>query len=49
MARWTVDEPVALDFDDVRSLKVRLSGGTVAVLASDDKPSVVVSELSGRR
>jgi hypothetical protein len=48
MARWTVDEPMALDFDDVRSLNVRLVAGTVAVLASDDKPSVVVSELSGR-
>jgi len=48
MARWTVDAPMALDFDDVRSLNVRLVAGTVAVLASDDRPSVVVSELSGR-
>jgi Putative adhesin len=48
MARWTVDEPMALDFDDVSSLNVRLIAGTVAVLASDDRPSVVVSELSGR-
>jgi hypothetical protein len=39
MARWTVDEPMALDFDDVRSLNVRLVAGTVAVLASDDKRS----------
>ena len=48
MARWTVDKPIALDLDDVRSLNVRLIAGTVAVLASDDRPSVVVSELSGR-
>ena len=48
MARWTVDKPMALDLDDVRSLNVRLIAGTVAVLASDDRPSVVVSELSGR-
>jgi putative adhesin len=37
MARWTVDKPMALDFDDVRSLNVRLIAGTVAVLASDDR------------
>ena len=48
MARWTVDAPTALDFDDVTALNVRLIAGTVAVLASDDRPSVVVSELSGR-
>jgi Putative adhesin len=48
MARWTVDAPMALEFDDVRSLNVRLVGGTVAVLASDEAPSVVISELTGR-
>jgi hypothetical protein len=58
MTRWTVDAPTALDFDDVTELNVRLIGGTVAVLASEDwQPSpgpstphatLAVSELSGR-
>jgi Putative adhesin len=48
MTRWTVDVPTALDLDDVTELNVRLIGGTVAVLASDDRPSLAVSELSGR-
>jgi hypothetical protein len=48
MSRWIVDSPQRLDFDRVSELKVRLVSGTVAVLASDDAPSVVVSELSGR-
>src|SRR3984957_1926069 len=48
MARWTVDAPTALDFDNGRGLNVRLMAGTVAVLASDDRASLVVSELSGR-
>ena len=37
MTRWTVDAPTALDFDEVTELNVRLIGGTVAVLASDDR------------
>ena len=37
MTRWTVAAPTALDFDDVTELSVRLIGGTVAVLASDDR------------
>jgi hypothetical protein len=48
MTHWIVDAPTALDFDDVTELNVRLIGGTVAVLASDDRPSLAVSELSGR-
>jgi len=48
MRRWTVDAPTRLDLDEVSALNVRLVGGTVAVLATDDKPSLVVSELSGR-
>jgi hypothetical protein len=47
MARWTVDAPTTLQFDDVTALNVRLIAGTVAVLASD-KPSLVVSDLTGR-
>ena len=48
MPHWTVDAPVSLDFDDITQLNVRLIGGTVAVLATDEKPSLVVSEIKGR-
>jgi hypothetical protein len=48
MTRWIVDAPMKLDFDGVSALNVRLASGTVAVLASDDQPSLVVSELLGR-
>jgi hypothetical protein len=37
MTRWTVDAPTALDFDEATELNVRLIGGTVAMLASDDR------------
>src|ERR1700722_3097323 len=39
MARWTVDGPTTMEFDDVTALNVRLIAGTVAVLACDDTPS----------
>jgi hypothetical protein len=39
---------VSLDFDDVTALNVRLIGGTVAVLATDERPSLVVSDIKGR-
>ena len=48
MTSWTVDAPTALEFDDVTELNVRLMAGTVAVLVSDERPSLVVSEMSGR-
>jgi hypothetical protein len=48
MPRWMVDEPMSLDFDEVTALQVRLIAGTVAVLATDDRPSIVVSDLRGR-
>jgi Putative adhesin len=48
MPSWTVDAPERLDFDDVTALNVRLMAGSVAVLASDDRPSMVVTELKGR-
>jgi hypothetical protein len=48
MPSWTVDAPKRLDFDDVMALNVRLMAGSVAVLASDDRPSMVVTELKGR-
>jgi hypothetical protein len=48
MTRWTVAAPTVLDFDDVTQLNVRLIGGTVAVLASDDQSGLAVTELTGR-
>jgi hypothetical protein len=48
MPSWTVDAPKRLDFDDVSALNVRLAAGSVAVLASDERPSMVVSEIEGR-
>jgi DUF4097 and DUF4098 domain-containing protein YvlB len=48
MPSWTVDAPKRLDFGDVTALKVRLMAGSVAVLASDDRPSMTVTELTGR-
>ena len=48
MPYQTIDAPTKLAFADVTALNVRLIAGTVAVLATDDTPSVVVSELSGR-
>lgn len=48
MPSWTVDTPVKMDFDDVSELKVRIIGGTVAVLATGDRPALTVSEIKGR-
>jgi Toastrack DUF4097 len=48
MPHWTVDAPTSLDFETVTALRVRLIAGTVAVMATGDRPSVVVSDISGR-
>jgi hypothetical protein len=48
MPSWTLDGPTSLDFDEVTAVNVHLAAGTVAVLATDDRPSVVVTELGGR-
>lgn len=48
MPHWTVDAPASLDFDAVTALRVRLIAGSVAVMATGDTPSVVVSDISGR-
>jgi uncharacterized cupredoxin-like copper-binding protein len=48
MPSWTVAGPTSLDLDEVTELKVRLMAGTVAVLATDERPSVVVTEHQGR-
>ena len=47
MGQWTIEAPTSLDFDDVTGLRVRLIGGSVAVLATDGKPSLNVSSIEG--
>ena len=38
MPRWTIDSPATLDFDGVVALRVRIVAGSVAVLATTDRP-----------
>ena len=47
MTQWTIEAPTSLDFDDVSGLRVRLIAGSVAVLATDGKPSLDVADISG--
>ncbi len=47
MARWTIEAPTSLEFDDVTGLRIRLIAGSVAVLATDGKPSLDVSSVEG--
>lgn len=47
MAQWSIDGPTDLDFDEVTGLRVRLIAGSVAVLASDSKPSLRVTNVHG--
>ncbi len=47
MTRWTIQAPTSLEFDDVTSLRIRLIAGSVAVLATDGKPSLDVSSVEG--
>ncbi|MEU8121984.1 DUF4097 family beta strand repeat-containing protein [Spirillospora sp. NPDC049024] len=47
MSRWTIDEPTTLDFDGVVALRVTLIAGSVSVLASDERPSIMVGSVEG--
>jgi hypothetical protein len=47
MSRWTIDEPTTLDFDGVVALRATLIAGSVSVLASDERPSVIVGDVEG--
>jgi hypothetical protein len=47
MGHWTIEAPTSLEFDDVTALRVRLIAGSVAVLATDGKPSLDVANVSG--
>jgi Putative adhesin len=48
MPRWIIDSPRTLDFTDVAALKVRVVSGSVAILASQDPPSLDVASLAGQ-
>jgi hypothetical protein len=47
MTQWTIESPTSLDFEDVTGLRVRLIAGSVAVLATDGKPSLQVADITG--
>jgi hypothetical protein len=47
MSRWTIDSPTTVDFDGVVALRVRIVGGSIAVLATGDRPRLEVTEVSG--
>jgi hypothetical protein len=47
MAHWAIEAPTSLEFDDVTALRVRIIAGSVAVLATDGKPSLDVANVSG--
>ena len=47
MSQWTIEAPTCLEFDDVTGLRIRLVGGSVAVLATDGRPSLDVSSVEG--
>jgi hypothetical protein len=48
MSRWTIDSPTTVDFDGVVALRVRIIAGSVAVLATDERPRLEVDEVSGQ-
>jgi len=48
MPRWTIDSPRTLDLGDVAALRVRVVSGSVAILASQDPPSLDVASLAGQ-
>jgi hypothetical protein len=48
MPHWTVGSPTTLDFDQVTSLRIRAFGGSVAVLAADDRCRCEIDRISGQ-
>ncbi|TDC57780.1 hypothetical protein E1281_03660 [Actinomadura sp. KC345] len=47
MSRWTIDEPTTLDFDGAVALRATLIAGDISVLASDERPSVMIGDVEG--
>jgi hypothetical protein len=48
MPRWTIDSPTTIDLPGVAALKVRVVSGSVAILGSQDAPSLDVASLRGQ-
>jgi hypothetical protein len=46
-SEWSIEAPTNLEFDEVTGLRVRLIAGSVAVLATNGKPSLEVSSIEG--
>ena len=47
MSRWTIDEPTTLDFDGVVALRATLIAGDISVLASAERPSIMIGDVTG--
>jgi hypothetical protein len=47
MPRWTIDGPADIELGDFAALRVRLVGGTVAILAAQDSPAIDVVAVNG--
>lgn len=47
MQHWAVGKPTTIEFDSVSQLRVRLIAGAVAVIATDEAPSLTVSSIAG--
>ena len=46
-SEWSIEAPTNLEFDEVTGLRIRLIAGSVAVLATNGKPSLEVSSIEG--
>lgn len=47
MARWTIDQPTTRTLDGIVALRVRIVGGHVNILPTDDPVTFEVSDVSG--
>ncbi|MGP4026931.1 DUF4097 family beta strand repeat-containing protein [Actinomadura sp. 3N407] len=47
MSHWTIDEPATLDFDGAVALRATLIAGNISVLASDERPSIMIGDVEG--
>lgn len=47
MARWTIDQPMTRTLDGIVALHVRMIGGHVNILPTDDPVTFEVSDISG--
>lgn len=47
MSQWRIETPTKMEFDGVTGLRIRLVGGSVAVLAAEGTSTLEVSSLEG--